>query len=273
MMLPALAFILFAPKVDLDVTYSRPTGFELKMDIYKPEPTFATKAAVVIIHGGAWIGGDKRDVKPLAEAFAKQGVLAASVQYRFAPKTRWPGFYDDVQTAVRYLRENSIALGIDPKRIGSCGASAGGHLALLLGFTDTRDLKSTEYGKHSSRVAAVFDIFGPTDMSRDYPASYDMLFSAILGKEKAKAGNEIKAASPVNYLNKLSAPVFIVHGTADPVVPIAQSKWLEEKLKLNGTLVVSRYISGMKHEIPTTNAEVMRAMEEGVAWLKAQLLK
>lgn len=272
-MLSALAFILFAPKVDLDVTYSRPTGFELKMDIYKPEATVATKAAVVLMHGGAWIGGDKRDMKPLAEAFAKQGVLAACVQYRLAPKTRWPGFYDDAQTAVRYLRENSGSLGIDPNRIGSCGASAGGHLALLLGFTDTRDLKSTEYVKHSSRVAAVFDIFGPTDMSRDYPPSYDMLFTAVLGKPKTQAVDEIKAASPVNFLNKLSAPVFIVHGTADPVVPIAQSRWLEEKLKLNGTLVVSRYIDGMKHEIPSANADVMKAMVEGVAWMKMQLLR
>jgi acetyl esterase/lipase len=272
-MFSALCFALFAPTVDVDVTYSKPAGFELKMDVYRPEPTLATKAAVVIIHGGAWIGGNKRDMKPLAEAFAKQGVLAASVQYRLAPKTRWPGFYDDVQTAVRYLRENATKFGIDPRRIGSCGASAGGHLALLLGFTETRDLKTTEYAKHSSRVSAVFDIFGPTDMSRDYPQSYDMLFNAVLGKPKAQAGEEIKAASPVNFLNKLSAPVFIVHGTADPVVPIAQSKWLEEKLKLNGTLVVSRYIDGMKHEIPASNATVMQAMQEGVGWLKTQLLR
>lgn len=272
-MLAALALILLAPKVDSDVVYSKPAGFELKMDIYRPEASVATKAAVVVIHGGAWIMGDKKEMKPLCEALAKQGMLAVSIQYRLAPKTRWPGFYDDAQTAVRYLRENARKLGIDPNRIGASGASAGGQLALLLGFTDTRDTKAKEYPRHSSRVRAVFDIFGPTDMSRDYPASYDSLFYTILGKPKAQSAGEIRTASPVNFIDRLASPVFIVHGTADPVVPVAQSKWLESKLRLNGTSVEARYITGMKHEIPSTNSNVMKALQEGIAWLKAQLTK
>ncbi|MBC8065893.1 MAG: alpha/beta hydrolase [Chlorobia bacterium] len=272
-MLATLALLFLAPKVDLDVTYSRVPGMDLKMDIYRPEAAVATKAAVLVIHGGAWIGGDKSEMKPLCLEFAKQGVLAASVQYRLAPKTRWPGFYDDVQVAVRYLRENASKLGIDPKRIGSCGASAGGHLALLLGFTDTRDLKSTEYARHSSRVSAVFDIFGPTDMSRDFPKSYDMLFAAVLGKQKELAGAEIKAASPVTFIDRLSAPVFILHGTADPVVPVAQSRWLEQRLRANRTAVEARYIEGMKHEIPISNPAVVKAVQEGISWLKTNLLR
>ncbi len=272
-MLSTLALLILAPKVDTDVVYSRPTGFELKMDIYRPDPSVATKAAVVVIHGGAWIMGDKRDMKALCEAIAKQGMLAASVQYRLAPKTRWPGFYDDAQTAVRYLRENAAKLGIDPNRIGASGASAGGHMALLLGFTDTRDAKTAEYPRHSSRVRAVLDIFGPTDMSRDYPASYDTLFQTILGKAKGESAAEIKAASPVNFIDRRTPPVFIVHGTADPVVPVAQSKWLESKLKANGTKVEARYIEGMKHEIPSSNAEVMKAMQDGIAWLKTHLTR
>ena len=272
-MLSTLAFLLLAPKVDTDLVYSRPPGFELKMDIYRPNPSVATKAAVVVIHGGAWIGGNKRDMKALCEALSRQGLLAASVQYRLAPKTRWPGFYDDVQTAVRYLRENAAKLGIDPNRIGASGASAGGHLALMLGFTETRDPKASEYSRHSSRVRAVLDIFGPTDMTRDYPRSNDTLFQAVLGTTKSESGAAIKAASPVNFIDRRTAPVFIIHGTADPVVPVAQSKWLESKLRANRTLVEARYIEGMKHEIPSTNAEVMKAMQEGISWLKTQLTR
>lgn len=272
-MLASLAFILLAPTVDSNVVYSKPTGFELKMDIYRPSPSIATRAAVVVYHGGAWIGGDKQDMRPLCEAMAKQGLLAASVQYRLAPKTRWPGFYDDAQTAVRFLRENASKFGIDSNRIGASGASAGGQLALLVGFTDTRDTKTKEYSRHSSRVSAVFDIFGPTDMSRDYPPSYDMLFYAITGKPKEKSGTEIKAASPINFINRLTAPVFIVHGTADPVVPIIQSRTLESRLRSNGTTVVARYIDGMKHELPATNSDLMKAMQEGIAWLKTQLTR
>jgi acetyl esterase/lipase len=273
MLSAAFALLVVSPQVDLDVVYSRPPGFTLKMDIYRPEPSVATRAAVVVIHGGAWIAGDKRDMKPLCEAMAKQGLLAVSVGYRLAPKTRWPGFYDDAQTAVRYVRDNASRLGIDPKRIGACGASAGGHMALMLGFTDTRDRNASEYRNQSSRVAAVFDIFGPTDMSRDFPKSYDMLFTAILGKPREKANAEIKAASPVSFIDRMSAPVFIIHGTADPMVPVAQSKWLEERLRANGTSVESRYLAGMKHEIPASNPAVVSAVQDGIAWLKAKLLR
>jgi len=271
-MLAILALLFVSPKVDLHVTYSKATGQDLKMDIYHPE-TPATKAAVIVIHGGAWIGGDRKDMKPICELISKSGMLAASIQYRFAPKTRWPGFYDDVQTAVRYLRANAQKLGIDPNRIGATGASAGGHLALLLGVSDTRDKQTSEYPSFPSRVSAVLDIFGPTDMSRDYPQSYDMLFMTILGKARKDSAEEIKAASPVSYIDKRTAPVFIIHGLADPVVPVAQSKWLESKLRTNGTFVEAHYIDGMKHELPPTNEEVVKAVTAGVAWLKATLTK
>jgi acetyl esterase/lipase len=273
-MLSALAFfVLTTAKVDANVVYSRPAGFELKMDIYYPEPSVATKAAVVVFHGGAWMFGDKSEMREVCQSFAKQGILAAAVQYRLAPKTRWPGFYDDGQTAVRYLRENAAKYRIDPKRIGACGASAGGHVALLLGFTDTRDPKPKEYPRQSSRVSAVIDVFGPSDMTRDYPKSYDMLFMAILGKPRAEASAEITAASPVSFIDRRAAPVFIIHGKADPMVPVAQSQWLEQKLKSNGTQCVCRYIDGLKHELPASNAEVGRAVQEAIAWLKTQLTK
>jgi len=271
-MLSALLVLATGSSVDLDVVYSRSTGTELKMDIYRPV-TAATRAAVIVIHGGAWIAGDRKDMKPLCEAIANQGMLAATVQYRFAPKTRWPGFYDDVQTAVRYLRANAAKLGIDPMRIGACGASAGGHLALLLGVSDTRDPNPKEFPGLSSRVTAVFDIFGPTDMTRDFPPSYDMLFMAILGKPKKDSAAEIRAASPAMHLDRNSAPVFIIHGTADPVVPVEQSRWLESRLKANGTPVESRYIEGMKHEVPQSNPQVMKAVEDGIRWIRDRLTR
>ncbi len=271
-MLSAIAILILNPKkVESDIVYSRVPGAELKMDVYYPENLAKKNPAVLVFHGGAWIYGDKRDMKSLCESFARQGVVSASVQYRLAPKTRWPGFYNDAQTAVRFLRENADKYKIDPKRIGAAGLSAGGHLALMVGFTDTHRSEKLEYPRHSSQVKAVLNIFGPTDMSRDYPPSYDTLFQAILGKERKNSTAEIKAASPVNFVNRQSPPVFIIHGTADPVVPVSQGKWLESRLRANGVPVQARYIEGMKHEILASNTKAMQAMREGVTWLADQL--
>src|SRR5690349_4821190 len=93
--------LLFSPSVETDVVYSKVGTQELKMDIYQPLEKKPMMPAIVVIHGGGWIGGNKRDMKPLCDALAKQGMVAASVQYRLAPTVKWPGFYDDVQTAVR----------------------------------------------------------------------------------------------------------------------------------------------------------------------------
>lgn len=271
-MLTALCLLLLPPQVDRNVIYSRVEPGPLRMDIYRPEGVVTRPtAAVVVIHGGAWIFGDRGDMSGICKKIAAQGMLAATIDYRLAPKTRWPGFYDDVQTAVRYLRLNATKLNIDPNRIGACGASAGGHLALMLGCTETRNAKCSECVGPSSRVSAVLDFFGPTDMSRDFPKSYDTLFMAVLGKPRDQAAAEIRAASPVCFLDRKTAPVFIVHGNADPVVPVAQSRWLEARLRSNGTRVEARYIDGMKHELPSSNAMVKKAINEGITWLKATL--
>lgn len=235
------------PKVDLDVTYSKAGGDDLKMDIYSP-PTAKMAPCLVVIHGGAWMAGQRQDMKELCEAAANRGFVAATVQYRLAPKFKWPAMLDDVQTAVRFLRTNAAQYGIDPNRFAASGASAGGHLSLLLGYRDTRDPKPTEYGGLSSRVSAVLDIFGPTDLSRDYPPSMDILFAAVLGKQRKDATEDIRLASPTSFIDAKSAPTFVVHGTADPLVPIIQSKRLVEMLTAAKVPCEAVYLEGGGHD-------------------------
>ena len=272
-MLAYLALLLFSgPKVEADVVYAKVAGTDLMMDIYRPEvPSTKPTGAVVVIHGGGWMGGKRQDMAELCDALAKKGLFAATVQYRLAPAFRWPAMLDDVQTAVRYLRTNAAKYNIDPNRIGATGASAGGHLSLMLGFTDTRDLKTTLFPKESSHVAAVLNLFGPTDMSQDYPPFLDGMFETVLGKKKADAAAEIKAASPVNWVSDHSAPVFTIHGDKDPLVPIIQSKRLDDALKAHAIFHDRRIIKGLGHEIAKSNADCMKAMEDGIDWLVKML--
>lgn len=269
-MLAALSLYLAAAiGVEPDVVYAKVGETELKMDLYSPAATAAqTRAAVVLIHGGAWISGDRKQMGTLATYMASRGLFAACVQYRLAPKFKWPAMLDDVQTAVRFLRENAGKYGFDPKRIGAAGASAGGHLAVFLGVRDTRDAKPQIFPGVSSRVSAVFDIFGPTDMTRDFPPTLDAVFAMVLGKPRKDADAEIKDASPLLFVGKDAAPTFIFQGLADPLVNPNQSRYLEAKLKELGVPVDASYVDGVGHELPVEkNAKVKEAVERGTTWL------
>ncbi|MCC6402604.1 MAG: alpha/beta hydrolase [Fimbriimonadaceae bacterium] len=269
-----LAAVSLGPKVDADIVYATVAGTELKLDLYRPQEATAGSRlpVVVVVHGGAWMSGNKKDMAPICEAFAKEGIAAATVQYRLAPAHRWPSMIDDCQTAVRFLRDHAETYGLDPARMGACGASAGGHLSLLLGMLETRD--PAVESKTSSKVSCVVNLFGPTDLSQDYPKSLaDSLCKAVLGKPYAEAGEEIKDFSPVSHVSAGSAPVFTIHGTADPLVPVVQVDRLDEVLKKAGIEHEVRKVEGMGHALPVEKPEVAKALVEALAWVKAKLLR
>lgn len=272
-MLSLIASIILAPPaIERGVIYAKVGEDALMMDVFRPNSTAGSPVpAVVVIHGGAWISGKRQDMDALAQTLANEGVLAATVSYRLAPKHKWPAMLDDVQTAVRFLRMESKRFNIDASKIGAAGASAGGHLALLLGYRDTRDPKPAQYSGVSSKVRAVLNLFGPTDMSRDFGPMYDPLYLTLLGKPRKDAAAEIRDASPVTFIDAKSAPTFTFHGDKDVVVPVAQARWLDEKLaaaKIERETVI---VEGIGHEVPMDKPAVADALKRGVAFLLRHL--
>lgn len=255
-----------SPSVDRDVVFSRAGGEEIQMDIFRPAASDKPTPAVVVLHGGAWVSGRRQDVAEVARAFADQGILAATVSYRLAPKHRWPAMIDDAQTAVRYLRFRAADLNIDPNRIGAAGGSAGGHLALLLGSMETREEKPAEYPSHSSRVRAVFNIFGPVDLSQPFPWNVDPVIFMVLGKRREEAKDLIAQASPITYISSKSAPTFTLHGDQDQIVGVDQAHILDAALKKHGVRHETVIIPGMGHSIDMSKAEVRAAVERGIRW-------
>lgn len=267
-----LLWMLFAPGPPTTVTYKTVAGTPLQMDVYAPAEAKAGTPAVVVLHGGAWVGGDRTQMAALCQAIAAQGMVAATASYRLAPTNRWPAMIEDAQDAVRYLRDNAAKYNVDPKRIGAAGASAGGHLSLLLGTTD--GWPNGTAGKTSSRVAAVFNIFGPFDVSQDFnPMLSNMLAQQIIGKKLEDCVEDMKNFSPSTYVAKGSAPVFTLQGKADPLVPFKQAERLDAALKAVGVSHTLRLIEGMQHGIDQSKKEQADAVAEGIAWLKATLTK
>lgn len=198
--------------------------------------------AVVLIHGGGWQAGDKSNYAGhYAELYARAGFHVVAINYRLAsfqdPTTQWSAQLQDAQLAMRWLRQFSGLLRIDPTRIGAVGDSAGGHIALFLGslaapapnLSGGTD-RSKLYAAQSSKASAVVDLFGPTDLTQ--PNMYPQIASlAIFGaRSYAQAPGLYRSASPIFATNWRTAPTCIIQGLADSIVPATQPIALRDRL-------------------------------------------
>lgn len=251
-----------------------------ELDLFLPKDDGEKlRPAVVVIHGGAWRSGDKRQLRILAELFARRGYVAAAINYRLAPKYSYPAQLDDCQRAVRWLRKNAKEYKIDPKRFGAAGASAGGHLALLLGTRETRNDSDPELKGISSKVQCVLSIFGPTDFTdeRYVQASRNPVLGKALiefvGKPYDEAPNLWKEVSPLHHVSPDDAPTFIIHGDQDPLVPLEQSEKFAEALKKVKVEVQLVVIKGMGHgpTTPEQREEFMKALDQAVEFFDKHL--
>ncbi len=260
-------------KVDLDQTYTVVDGKPLKYDFYHADsPHTSAEPLVVLIHGGAWSAGDKSGMGQIAKMFAEKGVNVASINYRLSPKYKWPAHIDDCQTAMRYFRANGRKMGFDTNRIGVGGASAGAHIALLIGLNETRDMHAKENSKVSSQAAVVLNFFAPVDLSQDFPTNLaDSLTKSVIGKPFKEAQKEIAEFSPINFVKKGSVPVFTIHGASDSLVPPIQAKRLDNKLTEVGVEHVTRMIPNMGHEFRWTSPEFVAAVNEGIDFVKSRI--
>ena len=256
-------------RVERNVTYGRADDVELKMDVYFPaNSTSNTVPAVIFIHGGAWRRGDKSRLTfpQLLPMLLRHGFLVASINYRLAPKYKFPAQIEDAKCAVRFLRAHAKQLRIDPNRIGVEGESAGGQLAALLGLTNPNAGFDGRGGwnNQSSQVEAVVDMFGPADLtafdfqSNDY---YRTIGEEVFG---AKSGDDsaLKRASPVNYISKGAPPFLILQGDRDETVPLKQSEELDEQLKAVGDFSILVVVKNAGHGLSRVDEDIKPSRAE-----------
>ncbi len=220
-----------------DIEYGTGGGQPLRLDLARPEQLAQAAPCIVVIHGGAWRGGDKKGHTDLIFKFAQAGYVAVTVQYRFCPQNPFPAQIEDVKCAVRFLRAQADRLGVDPRRIGAIGFSAGAHLAMLLGVMGPQDGLEGQGGwaDQASQVQAVVAFFGPTDLAaEDLPAVSKTLVKDFLGVAAADNPQAAARASPVSYVTRGDAPLLIFQGTRDPLVPHTQAYRMVEALTAAG---------------------------------------
>jgi acetyl esterase/lipase len=251
-----------------DVTYASIDGYRpLKLDLYYARENKTPKPAILWLHGGGWALGNPRGGSSLwgewdqvLARLSARGYVTVGVSYRLSGEARFPAAIQDIKAAIRWLRANSAAYGIDPKRIAVWGSSAGGHLAALTGTScGVRELEGQGgNADQPSCVQAVVDWYGPTDFSlldsqaaansrirHNDPGSPE---SRFLGCELMKcAPTLVQSANPIAYVSAEDPPFLIMHGDADTAVPLKQSQILYDALRTKGVSVDLEVTPGVNH--------------------------
>lgn len=243
------------------LTYALVSGYRpLQLDVWVP-PSSPPPPLVVWIHGGAWLFGDRRylpeTLRPnqLFDALLGAGLAVATVDYRHAREAPFPAQLHDVKAAVRYLRAYATEFGVDVTRIGVWGESAGGHLAALLALTaDRADLEGAAgVPGRAGGVAAVVDWYGVADpdaLERVPPSVAVMLGQPDHPPDVLLAGADPAThddAAPLRQVHPGAPPFLLLHGTADHVVPYAQSEALRDALRAAGAAVDLIPVEGADH--------------------------
>ena len=241
-----------------DVAYARIDGQPLLLDVYLPDKADRPLPVIVWIHGGGWRSGSKERCP--AVPLAAEGYAVVSINYRLSEQAAFPAQIHDCKAAVRWVRARAKEFGFDPDRIGAWGGSAGGHLAALLGTSGGVEELEGEVGEaagFSSRVQAVCDFCGPTHLSieglKDLPEAGEgktpEAVRLLLGGSISDHLDKARLASPAAHVTPDDPPFLIVHGDADAVVPVKQSRILATELAKAGVEVTLHIVPGGGHGI------------------------
>ena len=208
-------------RLDARVTLQRDLCFTpadrppLLADVYTPDLP-GPLSAVLMIHGGAWAKGTRRQTAALARRVARRGYVVVNTTYRLAPAALFPAQVLDVQQAVRWMRANAASLRIDPVRIGAWGYSAGAHLAAMLGALRPGDRLHAE----DATVAAVVGGGIPADLRKFRGGT---IVPQFLGEKWMQDSVVFRESSPAAYVAAGAPPVFLYHGSWDKLVPPDQA--------------------------------------------------
>jgi acetyl esterase/lipase len=225
--------------------YANAGGEPLLLDLRIPD-TAGPHPVILYLHSGAWVTGDRTGGAAIRQA--SRGYAVASIDYRLAPQNTWPAQIEDCKAAVRWLRANASRFNLDAERIGVFGASAGGHLAAMLGTTSDRpEFEGLYHGnpQFSSKVKIVVDMFGPTDLLKIEEQKLDCGLplngndprlppSLLMGCPIQECKEKTQTSNPINYITPDDPPFLILHGMLDCLVPWQQSQILHEALERGG---------------------------------------
>lgn len=243
-----LAFVgsAFAAEVRIErnVSYAEAAPKPRLADIYRPHGS-GPFPAILVIHGGAWMSGDKLNVAAKSYRLAKSGYVAVAINYRLAPQFPHPAQIDDCRAGLTWMLQQADDYQIDRSRIGVMGYSAGGHLACLLGFSEwtVTPVGGDPSGTHP--VKAIVAGGTPSDFREIPPRSEHLAY--WLGGTNQQRPTIYREASPIVFASEGDPPTFLYHGDQDRLVKHEESQRLARRLTEQGVRTEFYTVTGAGH--------------------------
>ncbi len=233
-----------SPEQIRDIEYARVDGASLRMDAFLPASPEKTPA-VIIVHGGGWVSGDRRiDVQPLFKPLSDAGFAWFSISYRLAKDvTQFGVAINDVQNAVQYVRSHAAEYNVDTDKIALIGESAGGQLAAMAALR----------GRGDTAVRAVVALYTPSDLvglvknSNYVPSRIRDSVNGTPWENLILAG--LTQLSPIDNVRRDMPPFLFIHGTEDSLVPFQQSREMCQRMKRAGASCEIYPVLGAGHGI------------------------
>ncbi len=248
-----------------DIEYGKAGDASLWLDAHVPDGA-GPFPVVLIVHGGGWGAGDKRkDITVFFEPLADTNFTWFSINYRLAPTNHWPACFEDVQTAIRWVKAHAKEYKGDPQRLALMGYSAGGQLVCL----------AAALAKEDTRVQAVVGFSPPTDLVRevDRRGGLSSSLKALFGHEAVDDQTRplLKEMSSVDYIKPGLPPFLLIQGDADKSVPYDLTTKFQAKLKENRVPCEMITVKGAPHRIADWDKFDPSYKEQLIAWLNRTL--
>jgi acetyl esterase/lipase len=225
-------------EVRRNLPYAPEHGRRGLLDVYHPAGDVTDAPILLQVHGGAWTVGNKdQQGLPLMRHMAARGWVCVAINYRLAPRSPFPAQIVDVKRAIAWVREHAEEFGGDPGFIAITGGSAGGHLAALaaLSANDPDYQPGFEDADTSLQAAVpfygVYDFAGATGAKAAIRMRDRFLGPTVLLQDPAEDLAPFEKASPYLRVRKDAPPFYVIHGTNDTLVEVAQARAFVEALR------------------------------------------